>query len=109
MGQIGEKARREGSSFPAQVNREFVRTRVAFSRCKNCAALRQAITEFWARAGGSIKPLQEGWGEVLILLDERNWQKARDLALLALASYRPATKEEADAMESPEITNEGGE
>lgn len=109
MGQIGEKAKRERSSFRDQVNREFVRTRVAFSRCKNCAALRQAVTDFWARAGGSIKPLQEGWRDVIILLDEENWQKARDLALLALVSYRPATPQEAEALENLETTNEGGD
>ncbi len=38
MGKIGEKARREGSSFRDQVKREFEKTRVDFARCKNAAA-----------------------------------------------------------------------
>lgn len=97
MGKIGEKARREGSSFRDQVNREFEKTRVEFSRCKNAAALRQTLTDFWAR-GGPLPPLQEGWQDVLPLLDEMNWRKVRDLALLALASYKPASKLEEEAL-----------
>ncbi len=32
------------------------------------------------------------------LLDEMHWSKVRDLALLALASYKPASKEEEEAL-----------
>ena len=109
LAHIGEKARREHSRFGDQVSREFDKVRVNFARCKNAATLREAVTDFWARGGGPLKPLQEGWGEILPLLDDRNWQKARDLALLALASYRPATREEAEAIEGPDTSNEGGE
>jgi len=108
MAQIGEKARRERSSFQDQVNREFTRLRVAFSRSKNAASLREVVADFWAR-GGPTKPLQAGWRDVLDLLDERNWRKAKDLALLALASYKPETKEEAEALETSEVNNKEGE
>ena len=37
--------------------------------------------------GGSNSVLQKGWQEVLPMLADHNWQLARDLALLALASY----------------------
>jgi CRISPR-associated protein Cas8a1/Csx13 len=109
MGQIGDKARREGSSFHDQVQREFVRMRTSFARCKNATTLREAVTDFWARAGGPIAPLQQGWSDVLMLMDERNWRKAKDLALLALASYKPASKDEASALEAePRDTEKGG-
>jgi CRISPR-associated protein Cas8a1/Csx13 len=108
MAQIGEKARRERSSFQDQVNREFTRLRVAFSRSKNAASLREVVTDFWAR-GGPTKPLQTGWRDVLGLLDEKNWRKAKDLALLALASYRPETKDEAEALETSEANDKEGE
>lgn len=94
MGQIGERARREGASFRDLVRREFERIRVGFSRCKNAATLRETVTDFWSRAGGPIPDLASGWKEILPLLDESNWRKARDLALLALASYLPSTEEE---------------
>lgn len=100
MGQLGEKAKRQSTSFHNLVSREFKKVRVQFSRCKNEASLREAVTDFWTRAGGSLKPLQEGWQDVLTLLNKKNWRKAKDLALLALASYKPQDKEEAEAMEA---------
>lgn len=109
MGRLGERARREGASFPDLASREFERVRVGFARCKNAAALRETVTDFWARAGGPLPDLQSGWQEVLSLLGEQNWRKAKDLALLALASYRPASKEEEEAFASPQVTDtEGG-
>ena len=101
MGRLSEKTRRQGSSFRDQVQREFEKIRVLFSRCKNAPTFRAAVVDFWTRAGGPIEPLQEGWGEVLSLLDDRNWRKGRDLALLALASYKPRTDEEQEAFEEP--------
>lgn len=89
MGQLGERAKREGTSFSDLVDREFERLRVGFSRCKNAVTFRETITDFWARAGSPLPDLQSGWQEVLTLLREENWRKARDLALLALASYQP--------------------
>lgn len=99
MAQIGDKARRERSSFPDQVKREFTRLRTTFARCKNATTLREAVTDFWARAGSPLPPLQDGWSTVLPLMDDKNWRKAKDLALLALASYKPATKDEEKALE----------
>lgn len=94
MGHLGERARREGASFSDLVEREFERVRVSFARCKNPAAFRETITDFWVRAGGPLPALQSNWREILPLLDERNWRKARDMALLALVSYEPASKED---------------
>jgi CRISPR-associated protein Cas8a1/Csx13 len=100
MGQLGERARKEGASFPDLVRREFERLRVGFSRCKNASTLREALTDFWSRAGGPIPDLGSGWKEILPLLHDSNWKKTRDLALLALASYQPASKEEENALSS---------
>lgn len=99
MGQLSEKARREGSKFGDQVAREFDKARITFSRCRNADALREAVADFWARGGSGLRPLQEGWRDILPLLGEERWREARDLALLALASYKGATKEEQDATE----------
>ena len=105
LGQIGERARREHTPFRDLANREFERVRVTFSRCKNAASLRAAVTDFWARGGAALPSLQTGWSETLTLMNEKNWQKGKDLVLLALASYKPATKEEEEAL-TP-ITLEG--
>lgn len=97
LGKLGERARRENASFPSLVNREQEKLRMSLSRCKNAATLRETVVDFWSRAG-SIKELQDHWQEVLALLDEQNWRKGKDLALLALASYKPASKDEEEGM-----------
>jgi CRISPR-associated protein Cas8a1/Csx13 len=108
MAQIGEKSKRQGSSFRDEVRREFEKLRVTFARCKNLASLREAITDFWARGGGPLKALQhEGWQGVMTLLNERDWRKAKDLVLLALASYRPQTKSEAEVLEATGTPEQG--
>lgn len=97
LGKLGERARRENAAFSSLVNREYEKLRVSLSRCKNPASLRETVVDFWSRAG-SIKELHDHWQEVLLLLDEKNWRKGKDLALLALASYKPASKDEEHGM-----------
>jgi hypothetical protein len=48
--------------------------------------VRFALADLWSRAG-TVKELQSGWQAVVSLLQDDNWQAARDLALVALASY----------------------
>ena len=96
LGKLGERARRESRSFSQLVSQEFEKLRIAFSRSKNSATLRATLSDFWARAG-SLPTLQgDGWRILLPLLED--WAKSRDLALLALASYQPNTKEEEEAL-----------
>ena len=97
LGKLGERARRENAAFSSLVNRDYEKLRVSLSRCKNPATLRETVVDFWSRAG-SIKELHDHWQEVLSLLDEKNWRKGKDLALLALASYKPASKDEEHGM-----------
>lgn len=69
---------------------EEVRTGLA--RCKNADTFREFITDFWSRAG-SVPTLQEHWSAIIKLInDQRRWRVAKDLALLALASYKPPAK-----------------
>jgi CRISPR-associated protein Cas8a1/Csx13 len=97
LGQVGARARSEGASFGSIATREFEQLRVTLSRCKNAATLRETITDFWARAG-RVPELQERWSDILPLISEERWREGRDLALLALASYKPANKAEATAL-----------
>ncbi|MDQ3918004.1 MAG: type I-MYXAN CRISPR-associated Cas8a1/Cmx1, partial [Acidobacteriota bacterium] len=85
-GMIKDRAKREGADIEALFNRENERLRVGLARCKNATSLRQELTDFWSRAG-QLKALQDDWDAVLPMLDE-HWARARDLALLALASYK---------------------
>jgi CRISPR-associated protein Cas8a1/Csx13 len=86
QGALGEEARERGVRFEDLVDRERERLRIAFRNSRNAETLRAVLTDFWSRAGpNSI--LQEDWRVVLPYLSEERWQQARDLALLALASY----------------------
>ncbi len=107
-GQLGEQVRREGGFFERKYQIEYEKLRVALSRCKNATTLRATLTDFWSRAG-SLPSLQKGWGAILPLLEENEWRKARDLALLALTSYQPSNADEQKALnETPTTTDAEG-
>ena len=68
--------------------RATVKIRTGLSRCKSSASFREFITDFWARAG-RLPTLQKHWLDLMdFVTGQQDWQKARDLALLALASYK---------------------
>ncbi len=91
LGMIGERARQENRDFDDLVRKEFLLKRLTFSKCKNAQSLREAVTSFWAEASSPIPGLQTGWKDVIALLN-KDWRAARDLALLALASYSSPDK-----------------
>ncbi len=63
--------------------------RLAFAGSKTPEQIRAALADLWSRAGPN-RELQARWQEVLPLLRADTWQTARDLALVALASYQGA-------------------
>ncbi len=88
---MGQKHGRPGG---ADWGTEYEKVRVSIARCKNAATLRETITDLWSRGGtlhkGEKSLLVAGdnwWQQVLPLFEEKNWREAKDLALLALASY----------------------
>ena len=98
LGQLGERARDQGLSPESLAQRERERLRAALARCKTQADFRACITDLWARAG-YLRTLQQSWVQILPFLDRR-WRAGRDLALLALASYRSEPSDDAEAAET---------
>ena len=84
-GQVAERAKPgESPNF----DKVTVRIRTGLGRCKNSHTFREFITDFWSRAG-RIPTLQEHWPMLMELITgHRDWKVGRDLALLALASYK---------------------
>lgn len=108
---MGRKFARPGG---ADWGNEFEKVRVSLARCKNAATFRESITDFWARGGslhkGEDTLLKAGaswWQDVMSLLDEKNWRKAKDLSLLALASY-PGSKDEPEVKAANQTAAKGG-
>ena len=81
----------------AQIERRNIRIRSELGRCKNATTLRNFISRFFAEAG-QIPILQEHWEKLLpITTGEIDWRITRDLALLALASYKKSGTSENNA------------
>lgn len=74
--------------------REFERMRTGLVRSKNVQTLRFELADIFTRGGRNFE-LRANWQELLPLFAGRDWQRARDLALFALASY-PYSKQEDD-------------
>lgn len=67
--------------------KEFERWRLAFSGSKTPDQFRSKFADLLSRAGPGNKAIQQAWGQILPYLRKDRWQQARDLSLLALASY----------------------
>ena len=87
LGRLSERAQRERLDFAALAAREQERLRSSLARCKNAETLRETVMDFWSRSG-PLPTLQEHWAEMLPFFTPQRWHLARDLALLALASYK---------------------
>jgi len=101
-GALAARAKKKGES--AQFGREFERIRTSLMRAKNAQTLRAELADIFAR-GNINKTLQENWTKILPLFTGPDWQRARDLALLALVSYSGAglTEIEEEISEEEEI------
>jgi CRISPR-associated protein Cas8a1/Csx13 len=85
---------------------ERERWRLAFAKAKTADQTRGALADLWSRAGTN-KELRDHWQDILPLLKSNEWARVRDLALVALASYRGKTEEEAEETPLEESTDEG--
>ena len=107
LGKLGARARTENTSFQSLVRKEAEKLRTSYGRCKNAETLRETVVDFWSRGGANELLQGDGLMQVLPLFSEKNWRKAKDLALLALVSYQPQTEEEKEALNTE--TNSEGE
>lgn len=91
-GQIRQNTK-PGDDVKARFNRMNVRLRSELSRCRKHDSFRETIISFWSKSGRP-PTLKEHWNELIeLVMDEKQWRKARDLALLALASYKGKERE----------------
>lgn len=95
---------RESVGNPATMKNRFRnerdKWRLAFAGSKTPDQIRAALADLWSRAG-SNRELRANWEQILPLLQPTRWQTARDLALIALASYQGEEKD--DTAETNEV------
>jgi len=85
---IGEDAKGDPITFGNRCQRQMERWRLSFAGAKTPDEVRRALTDLWSRVG-QVPLLRDTWRNILPLLcEDRRWQLNRDLALLALASYK---------------------
>jgi CRISPR-associated protein Cas8a1/Csx13 len=112
MGKLGARAHREelgDSGFKRLVRKEAEKLRTALAHSKNADTLRETVVDFWARGGANEALQGDGLINLLPLFNEKSWRKTRDLALLALISYKPQTPEEAEVLTATTAIDEEGE
>ena len=100
-GQIAGETANQKAAMQNRFRGEYDRWRLAFSGAKTADQFRHSICDLFSRVPAN-KELQANWTDVLPWLDESGWQHARDLSLLALASYQGKGDKELTASESPE-------
>lgn len=102
FGQIAADNKGKSAAMKNRWRSEYDRWRLAFAGSKTADQMRRTLCDLFSRAG--VNPvLQADWETLLPMLDDSNWEKTRDLALLGLASY---SGRGADAVEPPNDANE---
>jgi CRISPR-associated protein Cas8a1/Csx13 len=88
FGAIADETSGNLAAFKNRCQGERDKWRLAFSGARTHEQVRHALADLWSRAG-TIRDLQgEGWQDVQPLLQPDSWEAARDLALIAMASYQ---------------------
>lgn len=95
FGAIAEESSSIQATMKNRMGHESEKWRMAFAGAKTQEQVRGALADLWSRAGPNSE-LQRSWERVLELLRADRWQAARDLALIALASYQGKGQTEAD-------------
>lgn len=98
LGAIAKECIDSGASVETRNKRwqgERDKWRIAFAGAKTHEQIRGALADLWSRAGVNVE-LRQHWEEILPLLRADRWQDAKDLALIALASYQGKGTKELD-------------
>ena len=88
FGSIADENSGNGAAFKNRCQSERDKWRMAFAGSKTHEQIRHALADLWSRAG-TVRELQgDGWHILQSLLRPDAWESARDLALIAMASYQ---------------------
>jgi CRISPR-associated protein Cas8a1/Csx13 len=103
-GKIASENAKNPAAMQTRFRGEYDRWRLAFSGSKTADQFRQVICDLFSRVPANSE-LQSNWVDILPLLEDGQWRHARDLALLAMASY--SGKGEKELQQSIEVSEAG--
>jgi CRISPR-associated protein Cas8a1/Csx13 len=102
-GKIYSRAK-EGEA--SRFEREYERIRGELGRCYDQQSFNDFLSNFLSKAGLN-SALYDQWESILPLLTGQvSWEKARNLVLIALASYKPSEKPLEEFSQNSEVTPE---
>jgi len=88
FGAIADENSGNSAAFKNRCQSERDKWRLSFAGARTHEQVRHALADLWSRAG-TVRELQGGgWHALQPLLRPDAWEAARDLALIALASYQ---------------------
>ena len=105
LGKISQEFGSNKAGMNKKFSKEFEKWRLLFVGSKTADQFRFAVCDLVSRSRGNAE-IQESWQQVLPLLSDSHWQHGRDLALLALASYKGRGDKEAANSEDAELVAE---
>jgi CRISPR-associated protein Cas8a1/Csx13 len=102
-GQINDQIKNKGGKPDFQkdlrnalIQRESTKIRSELVRCRNAESFREFIVRFFTKVK-PVSPLKENWEKMMqMVMGRGDWKLTRDLAMLALASYKGKTKTNTD-------------
>jgi CRISPR-associated protein Cas8a1/Csx13 len=98
-GQISEENKGNANAMKNRFAKEYERWRLAFAGSKTPDQFRTSFADLVSRGGPGNKAIQQAWGQILPYLRKDRWQQARDLSLLALASYESTSAKQSTEKE----------
>lgn len=99
FGAIASENQGAPAAFRNRLQGERDKWRLAFAGAKTHEQIRSSLADLWSRAG-TVKELQTGYATILPLLKPDRWEVARDLALIALASYQGKGTDDAESTDT---------
>jgi CRISPR-associated protein Cas8a1/Csx13 len=80
-----------------QIEKEKERIRIGLMRCQSYKAFRHFMASFLTKAGSNSVYVNHEQKLTPLVTHPKNWELSRDLALLALVSYKSKKQKEAEA------------
>lgn len=106
FGAIADETTGNPAAFKNRCQGERDKWRLAFAGARTHDQVRHALADLWSRAGTIAELQGDGWKTIQPLLRPDAWEDARDMALIAMASYQGRGGDELESIPSTDTPAE---